>query len=114
MKLAYIDAFPEEVTEIIVSLHNFIWMLQNQEDTVYHQKDEYIAYLGALIDAFSETDTDALVEKWAQVDVSWMAISTPFQITHPLEYYEDKFRKAVAPEWDLRLKNTNLLDSRVL
>jgi len=35
-----------------------------------------------------------------------MEIKTPFQISHPLEYYEDKYRKAVAPEWDLRILNT--------
>jgi hypothetical protein len=34
-----------------------------------------------------------------------MSIKTPFQISHPLEYYEDKYRKAVAPEWDLRIDN---------
>ena len=114
IKLAYAKAFPQEITGIILSLHNFIWMLDSQEDTVYYQKDEYITYLNALIDAFSEINTDALVEKWAQVDVAWMAISTPFQITHPLEYYEDTYRKAVAPEWDLRLKNMKLFSSHVL
>jgi len=35
-----------------------------------------------------------------------MSIKTPFQISHPLEFYEDKYRKAVAPEWDLRILNT--------
>jgi hypothetical protein len=35
-----------------------------------------------------------------------MKIKTPFQISHPLEFYEDKYRKAVAPEWDLRILNT--------
>jgi hypothetical protein len=34
-----------------------------------------------------------------------MSIKTPFQISHPLEFYEDKYRKAVAPEWDLRIDN---------
>ena len=33
-------------------------------------------------------------------------------ISHPLEFYEDKYRKAVAPEWDLRILN-NVFDSVV-
>ena len=34
-----------------------------------------------------------------------MKIKSPVQIGHPLEYYEDHFRKAVALEWDIRLSN---------
>ena len=34
-----------------------------------------------------------------------MKITTPIQIGHPLEYYEDHFRKGVALEWDIRLTN---------
>jgi hypothetical protein len=41
-----------------------------------------------------------------------MQIKTPFQIGHPLEFYEDKYRKAVAPEWDLRILN-NVFESDV-
>ncbi|MFC1798041.1 hypothetical protein ACFLY2_02705 [Patescibacteria group bacterium] len=41
-----------------------------------------------------------------------MSIKTPFQIAHPLEFYEDKYRKAVAPEWDLRILN-NVFESDV-
>jgi hypothetical protein len=41
-----------------------------------------------------------------------MKIQTPFQIVHPLEYYEDRYRKAVAPEWEIRLQNVDLLQSK--
>ena len=34
-----------------------------------------------------------------------MAVKTPLQVGHPLEYYEDHYRKAVALEWDLRIVN---------
>ena len=34
-----------------------------------------------------------------------MKITSPLQIGHPLEYYEDHYRKAVALEWDLRIVN---------
>jgi hypothetical protein len=33
----------------------------------------------------------------------WMAIDTPFQPAHPIEYYEDKYRKAVSIELDFRI-----------
>ncbi len=37
-----------------------------------------------------------------------MKITTPLQVGHPLEYYEDKYRKAVALEWDLRVINPQM------
>mgnify|MGYP000503971829 CR=1 FL=1 len=37
-----------------------------------------------------------------------MAVTTPLQVGHPLEYYEDHYRKAVALEWDLRIVNPKL------
>jgi hypothetical protein len=42
------------------------------------------------------------------VDRIWMDIDSPIQVGHPLEYYEDKFRKAVALELDVRIKNPNI------
>lgn len=67
------------------------------------QKESHIAYLSALQTALMQTNTGLLLESWRLVDKAWMQISTPLQIGHPLEYYEDHFRKAVAPEWDLRI-----------
>ena len=32
-----------------------------------------------------------------------MQIKTPIQVGHPLKYYEDHYKKAVALEWDIRL-----------
>lgn len=34
-----------------------------------------------------------------------MKITSPIQIGHPLEYYEDHYKKAVALEWDVRVSN---------
>ncbi len=84
-----------------------------EEDEVYGQKDAYIQYLEALIDAFSEKDTDSLVRRWARVDELWMDIKTPFQIVHPLESYKDPNRNAVSPELELRLKDSDLFESTV-
>ncbi len=105
---AYITAFKKEVTAVIDALEEFVDKLIEHEDDVYNQKWEYIQYLQSIIVAFGETDTNKLVSKWAEVDKTWMKISTPIQIGHPLEYYEDHFRKAVALEWDIRLTNPKI------
>jgi len=102
---AYIEAFKKEVTDVIDALEEFVDTLVELEDEVYNQKWEYIQYLQALIAAFGENKTDKLVTMWSKVDEAWMKITTPVQIGHPLEYYEDHFRKAVALEWDIRLSN---------
>ncbi|MDX4060558.1 invasion protein CiaB [Aliarcobacter skirrowii] len=102
---AYIKAFKKETTEVIDALEEFADKLIELEDDIYNQKWEYVAYIQSLIVAFSEDKTDELVNKWADVDRAWMKITTPIQIGHPLEYYEDHFRKAVALEWDIRVTN---------
>ena len=105
---AYLTAFKQEVTDVVDALEEFVENLLEHEDNIYNQKWEYYHYLLSIIAAFSETDTDKLVSKWAEVDKTWMKISTPIQIGHPLEYYEDHFRKAVALEWDIRLTNPQI------
>jgi hypothetical protein len=72
-----------------------------------------MAYLNALINAFLCDNKDKLIQKWADVDIAWMSIDTPIQIGHPLEYYEDHYRKAVAMEWDLRISDIKVKNSRV-
>ena len=108
---AYIEAFKSEVTSVIDALEEFVDNLMELEDDVYNQKWQYIEYLQTLITAFAEKRTNMLIEKWANVDRAWMSITTPIQIGHPLEYYEDHFRKAVALEWDIRVVNPNLQNS---
>ena len=102
---AYIKAFKKETTEVVDALEEFADKLIELEDDIFNQKWDYVLYIQALIKAFSEDRTDELVSKWADVDRAWMKIKTPIQIGHPLEYYEDHFRKAVALEWDIRLTN---------
>jgi len=105
---AYMHAFKKETTAVVDALEEFVDTLVNLEDNVYNQKWEYVLYLQTLIKAFSETHTHLLVQRWAEVDRAWMKIKTPIQIGHPLEYYEDHFRKAVALEWDIRLTSPTL------
>jgi len=103
---SYIEAFDFEIKQIVVALDIFISNLEKQTDKIYDSKKEYLDYLEAIKNAFLEKDVNTLVAKWALVDETWMQIKTPFQISHPLEFYEDKYRKAVAPEWDLRIQNS--------
>ena len=102
---SYFGVFENEINWIVEEIDIFIWKISILEDEIYNSKQNYIDYLTAIKNAFLETNTDLLVEKWSKVDEAWMNIKTPFQIWHPLEFYEDKYRKAVAPEWDLRILN---------
>ncbi len=106
--VAYAEAFPQHVKNVTKSLNQLMKRLELEIDEVFGQKEEWIAYLSALEEAFSHTVTDELIGKWAEVDRKWMAVKTPLQVGHPLEYYEDHYRKAVALEWDLRIVNPNL------
>ena len=105
---AYIKAFKKEVLAVVDELEEFVDSIMELDDEVYGQKWEYILYLQSLIGAFVEKRPNELVTKWAEVDRAWMKITTPIQIGHPLEYYEDHFRKAVALEWDIRLTSPTL------
>ena len=106
--IAYAEAFPKEVTQVSTALEQLISLLNQHEDNVFNQKSEWIAYFTALKVAFAHTKTNELIGKWAEVDRRWMAVTTPLQVGHPLEYYEDHYRKAVALEWDLRIINPKL------
>lgn len=106
---SYRKTFPKEIIAIIKTLKTFRSRISKLEDKTYNQKQEHITYLTTLIKAFSETNTNKLTIKWAAVDNAWMQITTPLQIGHPLEYYEDHYRQAVAAEWGLRIQSPNSL-----
>jgi len=103
--MAYADAFAGEVTTSLLALAEFKNRLLTLEDEVFDQKEAHTNYLQAIIEALAEKDTAKLIPKWADVDRKWMKITAPLQIGHPLEYYEDHYKKAVALEWDLRMVN---------
>ena len=106
--VSYAQAFPQEVVSVTTALEQLIGLLGYYEDEVFDQKNEWIAYFTAIKTALSETKTDRLIKEWADVDRAWMKVTTPLQVGHPLEYYEDHYRKAVALEWDLRIVNPQL------
>ncbi len=109
--VSYVKAFKNDVTKTIDSLEEFADSLIELEDDVFGQKWDYVLYIQAIIKALGEDNCNTLISRWADVDRAWMKIKTPIQIGHPLEYYEDHFRKAVALEWDIRLTNPALLSN---
>lgn len=104
---AYARAFPHEVLHVKEALEHLLDDLKELDDPDFGQKEPFIAYFEALRDAFCEEDRQHLIAKWAEVDRKWMKITAPIQIGHPLEYYEDHYKKAVALEWDVRVSNPN-------
>ena len=108
---AYAEAFPDEVAGVVGALDQLLALLAPLDDDVYGQKREWIAYFTAIKEAFAHTHVPELIAMWGEVDRRWMAITTPIQAGHPLEYYEDHYRKAVALEWDLRIVNPRLQTS---
>jgi len=110
-RVAYSQAFNNEVDEVSQKISILVEVLKSLDDNVYNQKQEWITYFLAIKEAFLHSNPDELVSLWADVDRAWMKITTPLQVGHPLEYYEDKYRKAVALEWDLRIINPNLQKS---
>ena len=106
--IAYSNAFPKQVGELVSVIEDCIEALCMESDDIFEQKQEWIHYLISIKKAFAATEPKKLIGYWANVDRAWMKITTPLQIGHPLEYYEDHFRKAVALEWDLRIVNPKL------
>ena len=102
---AYCDVFKKEVEGVVKAIDDFIEKLSSCEDSIFGEKENYINYLQKIKEAFLEEKRHLLIAKWADVDRAWMKIKAPLQIGHPLEYYEDHYRKAVALEWDLRIVN---------
>ncbi len=103
--VAYADFFEKEFLTFKTIFQESLLLLENTKEVCpkLEQKGSYLRYLKALQQALLQKDTKELLESWREVDRCWMQITSPLQIGHPLEYYEDHFRRAVAPEWDLRI-----------
>lgn len=110
---AYAEIFQEEVKEICQLYQVFIKELSQIPDTVYGREKAYLNYFWAIEQAWKEKDVNTCVSKWTAVDIAWMEIDTPIQPWHLMEYYEDKYRRSVSIEFDLRLDDWSLFDSTV-
>ena len=102
---SYFEIFEEEVNEAVRAIDELILNLEKLDD---EYKLQWILYFHSLKMALLEKNRHNLIKKWAEVDKIWMDIKSPIQVGHPLEYYEDKYRKAVALELDVRVANPNL------
>jgi len=103
--LSYASFFKDEVSKVVRAFETMIDNLSLLEDNDTNQKNEYIKYFETLKEAFGEKDQTKLIKRWQDVDRAWMRVTSPIQVGHPLEYYEDHYRKAVALEWDIRISN---------
>jgi len=103
--VSYAEAFEREISAIVTAIAKTLASIDEHDDEEFSQKDSYAKYLATLMGAFIERDTTKTLRVWADVDRAWMDVRGVIQIGHPLEYYEDHYRKAVAPEWDVRLVN---------
>lgn len=112
---AYVEFFPEflQIANLLDELTDTLCMYEDR------QKNAYILYFKALKNAFLQDDQSKLISFWQEVDVAWMGVTSPLQVGHFLEYYEDHLRKAVAFEWDIRLDdvtkvNTSMVKDNIL
>ncbi|MFK5881733.1 MAG: invasion protein CiaB [Sulfurospirillum sp.] len=101
----YAQFFSDFVEKICKKLDDLVEVLEGLEDNDTNQKEEYVEYFKSLKIAFGEKNKTLLLSRWRDVDRAWMKITSPIQVGHPLEYYEDHYRKAVALEWDVRISN---------
>jgi len=106
---AYSEYFENHVQKICKKFDDLIGILGALEDCQTEQKECYIDYFHSLKRAFEERDRVMLLARWRDVDRAWMKVTSPIQVGHPLEYYEDHYRKAVALEWDVRVSNPKSL-----
>ena len=109
--VAYGEFFSEYTDKIVQKFDELIEKLSKLSDKDTNQKEPYILYLKSLREAFGERRVENLLKRWQDVDRAWMGVTSPLQIGHPLEYYEDHYRKCVALEWDLRVSNPKNLQS---
>ena len=101
---SYYKAFFAIMKQIARKIEETIQNLALYEDEIFDQKSAYIEYFQSILQAFTQTNLGELIPNYANIDAKWMQVTAPIQVGHPLEYYEDKYRKSVAIEWDIRLQ----------
>lgn len=104
----YAVVFESDINLIVNELNNGIKILKSLAKNDEH--NSYINYFEKLSLAFSQRDNDLVIKAWQDTEIAWMQVKGKLQPAHPLEYYEDIYTHAVAPEWDLRLDDDGTLD----
>lgn len=109
--LPYALVFKDEIKNVSSAFDNTILKLKNLCQT--REQEDYLNYLKKLQIAFLESDNSKVVARWQDAERAWMEVKDPFQVGHPLEYYEDEYTHAVALEWDIRLKDDFSIDEKL-
>lgn len=109
--LPYALVFKDEIKNVSSAFDNTILKLKNLCQTM--EQEDYLNYLKKLQIAFLESDNSKVVARWQDAERAWMEVKDPFQVGHPLEYYEDEYTHAVALEWDIRLKDDFSIDEKL-
>lgn len=107
----YATVFKKEIEKIVQELSNLI---SNLKDTTINNNNElsYIDYFCALKEAFECKEISKCIQMWQEAERKWMSVKSQVQVAHPLEYYEDIYTHAVAPEWDIRLCGTSGINEK--
>ena len=108
--LPYSLAFKKEFTRLEKVFKTSLKKLKQKVKT--KENKEYLSYFKKLKKAFLQENNDKVVSSWQKAELAWLKIKSPLQVAHPLEYYEDKFTKAVAPEWDIRISQDSAVNSK--
>lgn len=101
----YALAFEKEINLVAKKLQNGIEILENLD-----KNSPYVKYFKALKMAFLEKDNEKVIKAWQDTERAWMDVRGAIQPGHPLEYYEDAYTHAVAPEWDARINDDLSID----
>lgn len=104
----YSVKFPEIFAKFDEIFENGIANLKLKQTN--SQNLSIINYFEKLKIAFATKENDKVLQNWQDAEKAWMDVKSPLQIGHPLEYYEDNLTRAVAPEWDIRLKDDSDFD----
>lgn len=99
--VAYAAAF--DCAGLKAAFESGISRLKNLAKT--QEERDYANYFEAVKEAFLLRELDGLIPAWQAAERAWMKVTSPLQVAHPLEYYEDAFTNAVALEWDARLSS---------
>jgi len=110
--LPYAVKFKDDFKELGLEFDRLIAKLESFTFEFDDENLAYIEYFKKLKEAFLCDDNEIIIEKWREAEMAWMEVKDPFQVGHPLEYYEDKFTHAVALEWDIRLATKTSFDTQ--
>jgi len=114
MVITYGEMFKSELSELTSQINKYISSILTPNKI----EKEYIDYLTQFLITFNNKEINVNLKEWENLDIEWMNLSSPLQVVHSMEYYEDSLRNSVSIDFDIRIddptKNTNDTDKIVL